>query len=419
MLSAVDSERGPTSSSEKSRAKDNRRSESYDNDKERSRRRDDGHRERHDGGNRERRPRSNRSNEREFYRPREQGRERDLREQLDESRGRKERHNEPSREGRDRREEQRERNPRRDDRRGRGRDRHDKHREHKRSRSPSPGKRDQQDPNLPALDDDPRAGQRHRQTSHGKGRNTESFDPESTFVRPSMRIIVKPSPGKTLVGKVKHDDVLIIPELFCKEENWDLYYKLVSEMRDIQAKQERNTEWIPWHEGCHLVTKNPDPSPTYNMVIRRIAEYFGIQLKSVGTRFNWYRDSSDWKPFHHDSAAFNPQRARNQNITVGVSFGATRELAFLHAKEGTRVYFPQVNGMAFSFGRDVNIHWKHGVNALKPEEQDGKGRISIILWGWCDQVIEEENSPALIVNSKPGHGGRRNFHHGGGRERRD
>ena len=36
--------------------------------------------------------------------------------------------------------------------------------------------------------------------------------------------------------------------------------------------------------------------------------------------------------------------------------------------------------MMFSFGRDVNIKWKHGVNALSEEEQDGKGRVSIILW---------------------------------------
>lgn len=33
---------------------------------------------------------------------------------------------------------------------------------------------------------------------------------------------------------------------------------------------------------------------------------------------------------------------RNQNITVGVSFGSTRELFFLHAKSGMRIYFPQV-----------------------------------------------------------------------------
>ena len=61
-------------------------------------------------------------------------------------------------------------------------------------------------------------------------------------------------------------------------------------------------------------------------------------------RFNWYRDSSDWKPFHNDSAAYNPQRAKQQNITVGVSFGAERELSFLHGTNASRVYFPQCNG---------------------------------------------------------------------------
>ncbi|RHY86504.1 hypothetical protein DYB35_010370 [Aphanomyces astaci] len=119
---------------------------------------------------------------------------------------------------------------------------------------------------------------------------------------------------------------------------------------------------------------------------------------SQGTRFNWYRDSSDWKPFHHDSAAYNPHRARNQNITVGVSFGSERELSFLHAKNGSRIYFPQTNGMLFAFGRDVNINWKHGVNALANEHFSGKGRISIILWGLAQDVVEEPDSPPLLTN---------------------
>ena len=39
---------------------------------------------------------------------------------------------------------------------------------------------------------------------------------------------------------------------------------------------------------------------------------------------------------------------------------------------------------------------QHGVNALPPDEQDGKGRISIILWGLTENVIEEEGSPPLL-----------------------
>merc|ERR1719401_2331598 len=100
----------------------------------------------------------------------------------------------------------------------------------------------------------------------------------------------------------------------------------------------------------------------------------------------WYRDGADWKPYHHDSAAFNPQRARNQNCTIGISFGASRELGFRHAKTGEYLYFPQTNGMLFFFGRDANIRQQHG-----------KGRISIILWGWCGAAVEEPGAPALLT----------------------
>lgn len=157
-------------------------------------------------------------------------------------------------------------------------------------------------------------------------------------------------------------------------------------------------------------------------MIDKLCVYFNIRKESIGYRFNWYKDSSDWKPFHHDSAAFNPQRAKNQNITVGVSFGAMRELAFIRATDSdqhkVRMYFPQPNNGVFSFGRDVNINWKHGINALKPEEQDGKGRISIILWGLAQDAVEEEGSPPLLGSDGQGpHAAHRHSHRHGKRRR--
>ena len=143
------------------------------------------------------------------------------------------------------------------------------------------------------------------------------------------------------------------------------------------------------------------------------------QSHHTNTTVNWYKDSSDWKPFHHDSAAFNERRAKTQNITVGVSFGSERELAFLNAKNGTRIYFPQTNGMLFCFGRDVNINWKHAINALPPNEHDGKGRISIVLWGLCKNVIEEKGSPPLVRNSKNGGGRNRRRNKENGKHKKD
>lgn len=268
------------------------------------------------------------------------------------------------------------------------------------------------------------------------GRNTESFDPASTLVRPQMRILV--GPNQPVYGKqVKHDDVIIVPEFFCKEDDWSLYYQLVKEMTEVQqsakdaaagdqrlSKAVKGSEWISWHEGAHLISKNPTGSKTFQMIQDKMSDYFDIRRSSRGTRFNWYRDASDWKPFHHDSAAFNPQRAKNQNCTVGVSFGAERELAFLHAKDSDqKIYFPQKNGTLFFFGRDVNINWKHGVNALSRAEQEvlgAKGRISIILWGLQEpaNVVEEEGSPGLLTNdSRNGFDNRGGKGKGGGKGR--
>lgn len=311
------------------------------------------------------------------------------------------------------------------------------------------------DPKISHMEDDPRGtdpAQRitHKANSRGKGRNTESFDPRSTLVRPELRIQIGNKDRETYDKVLKHDDVVIVSELFGKEDNWDIYYRLVEEMRELQQREKEtseekkedgnnagrggnsgrgkrggsgsggSSEWISWHEGAHLISKNPKGCPTYEKIVARLCQYFKIDpSKNIGTRFNWYRDSRDWKPFHHDSAAFNPQRARLQNITVGASFGATRELAFLRAQpyengENCKLYFPQVNNGVFSFGRDANILWKHGVNALPENEQNGKGRISIILWGLAEGVVEEDKSPPLL-----GADGKGPHASGGDRRRRE
>jgi len=44
------------------------------------------------------------------------------------------------------------------------------------------------------------------------------------------------------------------------------------------------------------------------------------------------------------------------------------------------------------------------VNALPVEEQNGKGRISLIIWGKNNNVIEEKNSPPMVINAPPGAG---------------
>lgn len=33
-------------------------------------------------------------------------------------------------------------------------------------------------------------------------------------------------------------------------------------------------------------------------------------MKVNATRLNWYRDSKEWKPYHHDAAAVKPEIAK-------------------------------------------------------------------------------------------------------------
>merc|ERR1712187_195745 len=45
-----------------------------------------------------------------------------------------------------------------------------------------------------------------------------------------------------------------------------------------------------------------------------------------------------------------------------------------------------------------------GINALPEDEQDGKGRISIILWGLTSLAIEESSSPSMLADANEGKG---------------
>ncbi|CAJ1362914.1 unnamed protein product [Effrenium voratum] len=221
--------------------------------------------------------------------------------------------------------------------------------------------------------------------------------------RPAMRICAVGPQMSAGLCPISHDDVILIPEFFCETPDLDPYYALLQEIREGQSSGVQNAKWESWHEGAHLLTKNPSCSRTFSQVVDTVCQQFDIasRREALGMRFNWYRDSSDWKPFHHDSAAFNPQMAEKQNCTVGVSLGASRELGFKHTKSGDLICFPQTNGMLLFFGRDVNIRWQHGLNAVPPHQQSSKGRISIILWGLCGLAIEEPLSPPML-ESKDG-----------------
>lgn len=157
--------------------------------------------------------------------------------------------------------------------------------------------------------------------------------------------------------------------------------------------RDRKDLWKSWHGDNHLIADDHQEwkkdCPEFQELINRIESYF--QMKTRATRLNWFRAGDDFKPYHHDAAAVKPDKAKTQNITIGLNLGADRVISFEHAKHKTIIDLPLRNGTMYAFMRDVNVVWRHGV----PQES-GKGeeRISVIDWGYTEKVGNEQSDVA-------------------------
>ena len=70
--------------------------------------------------------------------------------------------------------------------------------------------------------------------------------------------------------------------------------------------------WQSWHGDSHLIADDKKNwkkhCPTFAWVVEKLASYFDMNVQA--TRLNWYRDSNEWKPFHHDAAAVKPDKVK-------------------------------------------------------------------------------------------------------------
>ncbi|CBY14384.1 unnamed protein product [Oikopleura dioica] len=220
-----------------------------------------------------------------------------------------------------------------------------------------------------------------------KGRNTIEFKP--SYAPPDLRLVPAPSTWTSYRRPYNHRDVVVVNGLFGDEEDMSIYKNLLHETQSSGIDQEKL--WAHWHNESHWIADDKlnwkKKCPTFQKVLKKMSEYFKMDVKA--TRFNWYRNSSEWKPFHHDAAAVKADKAKTQNLTVAVSFGMEREAAFEHAKTKTTISVPQYNGTIYTFGKEVNVTWRHGIPAIHPSQFKEEGRISIIAWGWVDDMIED------------------------------
>jgi len=215
-------------------------------------------------------------------------------------------------------------------------------------------------------------------------KNTETFIPiKKSDV--DIRIVFHDSRNKTKFDeKLTSKDVLVVNNLFDDFNRYDIYNSLVNEIESCGIRSESLLKL--WHGDSHLIADDKlnwkINCPTFNMVLDRIQEYFDMDIQA--TRFNWYKDTSQWKPYHKDSSAINPEKAKIQNFTLAVSFGTTRETSFERdTRDKTKISIPVSDGSIYAFCKDTNVLWRHGI--LKEDEIKNEGRISIIAWGKLNQ----------------------------------
>lgn len=221
-----------------------------------------------------------------------------------------------------------------------------------------------------------------------KPRNTECFVPMNKPV--DMRVVLDLGTNK-LSTSLTTRDVLLVPNLFGTFPPASIFNSLMHEIETCGIAEDELLKL--WHgneniEGTHFIvndrTQWKDTCPTFAFIVNKIKDFFDMDIQA--TRLNIYKDTSQWKPFHHDSAYVNPEKAKVQNFTVAISFGCSRDAAFEHAQTKTVVSFPQVDGMVYCFANDTNAIWRHGILQDMPIRNEG--RVSVICWGKINNIQE-------------------------------
>ena len=183
------------------------------------------------------------------------------------------------------------------------------------------------------------------------------------------------------VATVLSGHCIYLQHALCAKSDFSLLRGLMADMEARELSDPAATGMINWSK--HYKYDNPDFSPTFRAIVTALGDYFDADIHA--TRLNFYPDATSWKPFHHDSHAYGLKGVR-EDFTMGASFGASRELAFLHPSSRQEFSFPQLHGDIFAFDSDVNKRFQHGVP--RAHTASTGPRFSVIAWGRRRAITE-------------------------------
>jgi hypothetical protein len=187
----------------------------------------------------------------------------------------------------------------------------------------------------------------------------------------SNRLVVSESDrlNDTLIKdykKLLNNSCIYLPNFLCSLNDLIYFDKLKEEITM------RNLNIVNW--SAHYKLENPSGIKIFEEIVDKVSKT--LQVKVKATRINYYANGTDWKPYHRDS--HKTVDGEREDITIGISIGASRELSFLHVASNKKFSFPQNNGDLFAFTDIVNESFKHGVPKTKATIGE---RFSIIIWG--------------------------------------
>lgn len=159
------------------------------------------------------------------------------------------------------------------------------------------------------------------------------------------------------------------PELACAHDSKALLQALSADIETHQKSLGKHRSGRHFQiYGDALIT-----SSVFAETVGRILHAFGLTL--VDCWVNVYRHGADMKYWHQDN--YNT-RQPVPTVTLGLSLGETRDLAFHHVGSGKEFRIPQKNGDVFAFDNEFNSHFKHSIPPV-PKNLAAE-RMSIIIW---------------------------------------
>ena len=132
-------------------------------------------------------------------------------------------------------------------------------------------------------------------------------------------------------------------------------------------------------------------SKAFSLLITYLLKLFDLTL--VDCWVNLYRNGHDCKSWHHDNFH---DRTPRPNVTIGVSFGESRDLGFQHCTSKKEYRVHQEHGDVFAFDEPFNRTFKHSVPPAPRGQAMGK-RMAVIVW-----ANESESVPRLLRVRNPG-----------------